>query len=274
LSEWLKVVILGIVEGVTEFLPISSTGHLIVVSALIDFHSSLRVTFDIFIQVGTVFAVLAVYQEELRRQARVVRYDRSVQLLWRNLIIAFLPLGVIGFLLRDWIKTTLFSPWVVAASLVVGGVLMILIERSWVERQRITTTAIRSVSLRQALVVGVAQVFALIPGVSRAAASIMGGMFAGLDRTAATEFSFFLAIPTLGIATLGELALSLSDIQSSDLGYLVLGALVSAVVGWASVRWLLRYVARHDFVVFGVYRIVAGLFIAGLILGGWFPSSF
>jgi undecaprenyl-diphosphatase len=275
--ELLKVVILGVVEGVTEFLPISSTGHLIVAVALLRPNISLQGTFELFIQLGAVVAVVVYYWSDLWQQAKTVGHDRAVQRLWLSLIIGAIPAGVVGLLLRNFIKTNLFNPVTVAIALIVGGVILILVERRPVGLPAIVgatygsplhetapvhpVSSLTDVTLFQALLIGVAQVIALVPGVSRSAASIIGGMFVGLDRQTATRFSFYLAIPTLGGATILDLLLSLDELQGSDLIYLIVGAVVSGVVAWFAIGWLLRYVAGHTFVQFGVYRIVAGILI-------------
>lgn len=260
MSEWIKVIILGIVEGLTEFLPISSTGHLIVTAALLDFQNSLNGTFEIFIQLGAVIAVVFYYRRDLWRQVRALPSDRTTQRLWLGVLIAFVPAAGIGFLLLDRIKTVLFHPTVVAASLIIGGLIFLLIERRATPQTHEDTETL-SITLKQAFLIGLAQITALIPGVSRSGASIIGGMQAGLSRKAATQFSFYLAIPTLGIATIYELITSLSEISSTQLASLLLGTLVSAVVAWVSIGWLLRYVSRNTFVVFGYYRIAAGVII-------------
>jgi undecaprenyl-diphosphatase len=268
--ELIKVIILGIVEGVTEFLPISSTGHLIVVSALIGFASEnieFRNTFDIFIQFGAVVAVALYYARDLLGQARLVRSDRKVQRFWLAVLIAFIPAAAIGFLFSDRIKEVLFNPTVVALSLIVGGVVFLLVERYGVA-QRASTTDVQDVTPRQAGMIGVAQILALVPGVSRSGSSIVGGLFAGLDRRAATQFSFYLAIPTLGIATLYDLVKSLDVLRSEYLVYLLVGAVVSGIVAWLSIRWLLNFVSRNSFAAFGYYRILAGIVILLLVVIG------
>jgi undecaprenyl-diphosphatase len=264
LIEWLKVIILGIVEGVTEFLPISSTGHLIVAAALLDFQNSLGGTFEIFIQLGAVIAVLLYYSRDLLQQVKALPSDRNTQRFWLGIIIAFIPAAGIGFLLRDWIKAVLFSPAVVAVSLIIGGVVFLLVERRPAPPTA-TTDELSQITLRQALLIGIAQSTALIPGVSRSGASIIGGMQVGLSRKAATTFSFYLAIPTLGIATVYELLTSLNEISSEQLAALLLGAAVSALIAWLSIGWLLRYVSRNTFVAFGYYRIAAGVVILLLV---------
>ncbi len=269
LIEWWKIIILGIVEGVTEFLPISSTGHLIVAADLLNFGQALGGTFEIFIQIGAVFAVIGFYRVDIWRQMRGVARDTSIQHFWLAILIAFIPAAAIGVLLSDWIKAVLFNPVVVALALIVGGVIFLLVERR-PQPAASTVTEVTAITLRQALLIGLAQVSALIPGVSRSGATIVGGLLTGLNRRAATEFSFYLAIPTLGAATLYDLVRSLDTLSSEDLGALLLGAAVSFVVAWMAIAWLLRFVQRNTFVSFGIYRIAAGVLILVLAAAGLF----
>ncbi len=265
MPEIIKVIILGIVEGITEFLPISSTGHLIVASALLDFQGAVGGTFEIFIQLGAVIAVIVFYWPQLFQQVRTVRQDKQVQGLWLNIIVAFIPAVVLGVLYEALeLDQVLFNPTVVAIALIVGGIVFLLVERRPVVKQPVTTD-LKAITLRQALAIGVAQVVALIPGVSRSGASIIGGMFMGLDRSTATVFSFFLAIPTLGAATIFKLLTSLDQIQPGDWVNLAVGTVVAGIVAWLSIRWLLNFVSRNSFVVFGYYRIVAGIIILILL---------
>ncbi len=264
MNDWLKVVILGIVEGVTEFLPISSTGHLLIAADLLRFQQSVGGTFEIFIQLGAVLAVLGYYARDLLAQARVVRTDAQTRRFWLGIIVAFIPAALVGVLFRRWIKAVLFtSPTVIAWSLIVGGIVLIVVERLPLRPPR--TREVTGVTLRQALAIGVAQVAALIPGVSRSGASIVGGLLAGLDRKTATAFSFYLTIPTLGAATLLDLATNLTALTPTELGELLLGLVVALAVAWLSIGWLLRYVATNSFVAFGIYRIVAGAVILLLV---------
>lgn len=263
--EWLKVIVLGVVQGITEFLPISSTGHLIVAAALLDFNQRMDATFEIFIQIGSVVAVLAFYRADIWRQVRTVPHDTGVQRFWLAIVIACVPAVIIGFVLRDWIQTVLYSPMTVAISLIVGGILFLLVERRPLPAQTTEITAVRPV---QAVAIGVAQMIALIPGVSRSGATIVGGMLAGLDRRTAAAFSFYLAIPMLGGVTLYELVSNLDTLSGDDLAFLLVGAFVAAVVSWVVIGWLLRYVAAHNFRAFGYYRILAGLVILALIAAG------
>jgi undecaprenyl-diphosphatase len=260
--EWWKVVVLGVVEGVTEFLPISSTGHLLVAAQALQFKHNVGGTFEIFIQLGAVIAVVGYYFRDLLTQVRDFPRSRTTQRFWFAILVAFMPAAVIGLALHKVIKEYLFRPDVIAATLIIGGVIFIVAE---LLPRREKTRQMERTSWLQALGIGLAQTLALVPGVSRSGAAILGGMFGGLDRRTATAFSFYLAIPTLGAATIADLVSSLGDISSGDLGRLFLGAVVSMIVAWLSIDWLLRYVAHHSFIAFGVYRILAGLAIIGLL---------
>jgi undecaprenyl-diphosphatase len=260
-EEILKVILLGIVEGVTEFLPISSTGHLIVATRLLGYPpENIRDTFDIFIQLGAIIAVVVYYARDLLGMARKFPTDRTTQRFWLYVFVAFLPAAAIGFVFRSLIKEKLFDPTVVGISLIVGGLIFLWIER----KPRISDVkTLETITFRHALIIGLAQVTALIPGVSRSGASIVGGLLGGLDRVVATKFSFYLAIPTLGIATLYELYTAVSDgiVTSADLPPFVLGTVVSFVVAWASIAWLLNFVSKNSFRPFGFFRIAIGVVI-------------
>lgn len=263
----IKVIILGIVEGLTEFLPISSTGHLIVVSALLNFENALGGTFEIFIQFGAVVAVVIYFREDLFQKVRALFSKKDGWRFWLNLLIAAVPAGLVGFLFIDDIKAVLFNPAVVAISLIVGGVIFLLVERTADSRQ-VVVDDLSSITPVQALIVGIIQILAVIPGVSRSGATIIGGMMTGWNRAVATRFSFYLAIPILGGATVYDLVKSLDTISSNDLMNLIVGAVVSGLVAWISIRWLLTFVARNSFVVFGYYRIAAGVIILLILATG------
>jgi undecaprenyl-diphosphatase len=260
MPTWLVVIIEGIVEGITEFLPISSTGHLILTSSVLNFDGIAGI-FEIFIQLGAVIALVLYYWKDISQQARTIRNPLTQQH-WLSIIVAFLPAGLMGFLLADFIDTDEIRNRVVAIGLIVGGIMFLMIERlrdtSKEEPKSITEEPL---SLKQAFLVGCWQVLALFPGMSRSGMSIVGARAIGIDRQRATEFSFYLSIPTLGIATLYSLFKNMNNISMTDLGYLVLGAVVSGIVAWFSIAWLLRYVANHNFIVFGYYRIIVGTLI-------------
>jgi undecaprenyl-diphosphatase len=269
--EYIKVIILGIVQGITEFLPISSTGHLIVTSEALRFQNSIDGTFEIFIQLGSVLAVVLFYRGELLRQVRTVTTDKSVQRLWLAIVVAAIPAAVVGFLARDFVKSVLYSSAVIGISLIVGGIVFIILERRLKSAPGAEAPQVKleAITLRQALAVGLIQVLALVPGVSRSGSSIFGGLLSGLNRPTATAFSFFLSIPVLGGATVADLLLSLDQIAADQIPMLLLGALVSMIVSLIAIGWLLRYVARNTFTAFGVYRILAGALILALVAVGF-----
>ena len=258
LTQIWQAIILGIVEGITEFLPISSTGHLIIASDLMDFQGSMGGTFEIFIQLGAVLAVVWFFRQDIWQQIRTVRHNPTVQRFWLNGLIASIPAALIGVLIHDWIKEALFNPAVVATALIVGGVVLLVVER---KDHSVGTSSVYDLSPRQALGVGLAQVLALIPGASRSASTIIGGLLGGLDRPTATSFSFYLAIPILGSATIYDLATNLDQFTPSSAASLAVGTLVSFVVSLVVIRWLLRYISSHDFKIFGIYRIVIGAIV-------------
>ncbi len=265
----LNAIIMGIVEGITEFLPISSTGHLIIASRLLNYEV-LGGTFEIVIQLGAILAVIWYYRQDLLK--RVVQIPSSAQQrgFWLKLLVAFVPAGVIGFLFGDEIKAVLFRPTVVAVSLIVGGMILWLIE---LRSHRSSITTLDDVPAQTAFWIGVIQVIALIPGVSRAGSSMVGAFLLGLDRPTATKFSFYLALPTLGIATLYDLVRNLGEIGSAGrtLEFLV-GIFVSFVTALLAIDWLLKYVSRNDFRGFALYRIVVGALILALVAAGWLPG--
>jgi undecaprenyl-diphosphatase len=264
MTDWLEIILLGVVEGLTEFLPISSTAHLLLVARVLGFEDSTGGTFVIFIQFGAVIAVVDFYARDLLTQARLAACEPAIQRFWLGILVAFLPAALAGVLLQTWIKTVLFdSPTVIAWALIIGGIVLLLAE---LLPQRPTIASnIPFLTLRQALTVGMVQVLALISGVSRSGASIVGDMLTGMDRPTATRFSFYLAIPTLGAATVVDLFANLGRLTLTDVGQLLLETLIAFVVAWLSIGWLLRYVARNSFVVFGIYRMLAGAVILVLL---------
>ena len=264
--DWLlacKALILGVVEGLTEFLPVSSTGHLIVAGSLLNFTDEHAKTFDVVIQLG---AILAVCWEFRRRIGSVVvglpsRPDARRFTL--NVIIATIPAVVLGLLFEKAIKAALFSPVPVAFALVAGGVVILWAEARQRTRGDVAARVqnVDDLSPLDALKVGLAQCFALIPGMSRSGSTIIGGMLFGLDRRVATEFSFFLAIPIIFGATAYELYKDWHLLSVDALGSFALGFVAAFISAFACVRWLLRYIAAHDFTVFAWYRIAFGLLI-------------
>jgi undecaprenyl-diphosphatase len=262
----LKAAIMGVVEGLTEFLPVSSTGHLILAGSLLRFTGEMSKVFEIVIQTGAIFAVVLIYWARIRETLTGLGSDPRAQRLAVNVIIGFLPAAVLGVLFNKAIKAHLFTPQVVAATFILGGLVIL-----WAERRPAATVHVHSVDdLRpwDALKVGLAQCLALVPGTSRSGATIIGGMLLGLSRQAATDFSFFLAIPTLIGAGVYSLYKERAAISVADLQVLLVGTVVSFFAAWVCVRWLLRYVATHSFVPFAWYRIAFGLVVLATWMSG------
>ncbi len=256
-AQLLHALVLGLVEGVTEFLPVSSTGHLILAGALLGFSDERAGVFFVAIQTGAMLAVLWEYR------ARFFRIDPA---LYRNLVVAFVPAAAMGFLFGKYIKSYLFHAVPVALAFIVGGVIILLVERGD-RKSRVDST--RAMTWLDALKVGVAQCFALIPGTSRAGATIIGGMLFGLSRRAATEFSFFLAVPTLVAAGGYDLWKNRALFSADDIGMFAVGLSVSFLSAFVVIRWLIRYVATHDFRPFAWYRIAFGAAVLLTAHFGW-----
>lgn len=252
----LKGALLGLVEGATEFIPVSSTGHLIIASHWLGLVDERAKTFDIFIQLGAILAIVWIYRARLLHSLLAAREDPRSRRFLVNLVIAFLPAAAVGFLAHEWIKSRLFDPTVVAVALVAGGAAILLIER-WAPTS--TVRDVGEVPTRTAFGIGLAQVLSLIPGTSRSGATIMGGYALGLSRTAATEFSFFLAIPVMLAATTYDLLKSWSVLTVTDIPMFAVGFLVSFVSAVFVVKAFLAYVSHHSFGVFAWYRIALGL---------------
>jgi len=263
----LVALILGIVEGLTEFLPISSTGHLIVAGSLLGYTGERAKMFEIVIQAGAILAVCWEYRTRLFRVVTGLPNSPDARRFAVNLVLAFLPAAVLGLLFSKIIKRYLFAPIPVALAFIVGAFIILWVER----RQRIAPSTVRIDSVdalrwSDALKIGFAQALALVPGTSRSGATIIGGMLFGLSRPAATEFSFFLAIPTLLAACAYELMRNRALLSLQDAQGLAIGFVAAFVAAFLCVRWLIRYVSRHDFVPFAWYRIAFGLLI---VLTAW-----
>lgn len=257
-----KAAVMGVVEGLTEFLPISSTGHLILAGALLGFDDDKAKVFDIAIQTGAIFAVILVYWAKIRDTVLALPSERQAQRFALNVLIAFLPAVILGLLFGKAIKAHLFTPVVVASTFILGGFLIL-----WAERRQARNPAVARIhdvdemTPLDALKVGLAQCLAMIPGTSRSGATIIGGMLLGLSRKAATEFSFYLAIPTLIGAGVYSLYKERALLSLADLPLFGVGLVVSFLSAWLCIRWLLRYIASHSFAGFAYYRIVFGVVV-------------
>ena len=262
-----KAAIMGVVEGLTEFLPISSTGHLILVGSLLGFDDAKAKVFDIAIQTGAIFAVILVYWQKIASTVVALPTDWRARRLAVNVFIGFLPAVVLGLLFGKVIKAHLFTPVVVATTFILGGFVIL-----WAERRSPAATRIESVDDMtpwDALKVGLVQCLAMIPGTSRSGSTIIGGMLLGLSRKAATDFSFFLAIPTLIGAGVYSLYKERALLSLADAPMFLTGLFFSFVSAWLCVRWLLRYISTHSFVPFAYYRIVFGVVVLVTAWTGW-----
>ena len=254
-----KAAIMGIVEGLTEFLPISSTGHLILAGSLLGFDDAKAKVFDIAIQTGAIFAVVLVYWQKIRSTVVDLPTSRQAQRLTLNVIIGFLPAVVLALIFGKFIKAHLFTPTVVATTFILGGFVILWAERRPASAMRVQT--VDEMTPLDALKVGLVQCLAMIPGTSRSGATIIGGMLMGLSRKAATDFSFFLAIPTLIGAGVYSLYKERALLSVADIPMFAVGLVFSFISAWLCVRWLLRYISTNSFVPFAWYRIAFGIIV-------------
>ena len=256
----MKAAVMGIVEGLTEFLPISSTGHLILTGSLLGgFSDEKAKVFEIAIQTGAIFAVILVYWQRLSATVRNFGHSSAARRFVLNVLIGFLPAVVLGLLFGKVVKAHLFTPTVVAAAFILGGFIILWAERRPASSVRVNT--VDDMTPLDALKVGLVQCFAMIPGTSRSGSTIIGGMVMGLSRQAATDFSFFLGIPTLIGAGAYSLLKERDRLSMADVPMFLVGLVFSFIAAWLCVRWLLKYVATHNFVPFAWYRIAFGIMI-------------
>jgi len=249
------VIILSIVEGITEFLPISSTGHMIVVSHLLNIpQSSIHINFEITIQLASILAVCYQYSERLRRGLN----------LWKKILVSFIPTGVVGLLFYKEI-TSLFSVITVALSFILGGIIFLIVERFYKEENS-TIKNLDDITYRESLMIGIAQVLSFIPGTSRSGATIIGGLLCNLDRKTATEFSFLCAIPVMFSATFFSIYKNFEELGTGDIYTLILGFITTFFVALITVRLFLKYIKKYNFVPFGIYRIIFGLILLYMFL--------
>lgn len=265
----IKAALMGVVEGLTEFLPISSTGHLILAAALLDMPGEKIKLFEVVIQTGAIMAIVSLYAERLWKTLVGLPTERQAQRFTLNVLIGFVPAAVAGVLFIDVIKDVLFQPVVVAAGFIVGGLVILWAE--WLQQRgsRVHVDDVDNVRWTDALKVGLVQCTALVPGVSRSGATIIGAMLLGFNRKAATEFSFFLAIPMLFGAAIYDLYKNRALLSADDIPLFAVGMVVSWLAAWVCVRWLLRFVGTHTFVPFAWYRIAFGLLILLTAYTGW-----
>ena len=258
----IKAAIMGIVEGLTEFLPISSTGHLILAGALLGFDDEKAKVFDIAIQTGAIFAVILVYWQKIRDTVVALPTEKQAQQFALNVLIAFIPAVVLGLLFGKAIKANLFTPVVVASTFIIGGFIILWAEKRQANNPAVARIhAVEDMTMMDALKVGLVQCLAMIPGTSRSGATIIGGMLLGLSRKAATDFSFYLAIPTLIGAGAYSLYNERALLSVADVPMFAVGLVFAFISAWLCIRWLLKYIASHSFVPFAWYRIAFGIVV-------------
>lgn len=266
--EILKVIVLGIVEGITEWLPISSTGHLIIVNEFLKLKASDAFVemFNVVIQLGAILAVIVLYFKRLwpidkKKDSKGLEWNKDKLILWAKILVACVPAGIIGILFDDKIDEIFYNPYVVSVTLIIYGVAFILIEiRN--RNKEFKITDVKAMTFKTALIIGLFQVLALIPGTSRSGATIVGAMLIGTSRTAAAEFTFFLAIPVMAGASLVKILKFVSDgtgFTQNELYILLIGMLVAYLVSMLVIKFLMSYIRKHDFKPFGVYRIILGI---------------
>jgi undecaprenyl-diphosphatase len=250
-----QVIVLGLIEGLTEFIPVSSTGHLLLVGHFMDFESPGK-TFEVLIQLGAILAIVSVYASKLLRLAADLPRDAAARHFVLAIIVAFLPAAVIGAAAHKYIKAYLFaSPWLVCVTLIVGGVILLAVDRMRIEQRY---QSVMDYPLAMAFLIGLAQCLAMVPGVSRSGATIVGALLMGADKRSATEFSFFLAMPTMAGAFAFDLYKNFHELTPDDVKSIALGFIVSFVAGVLVVRYLVDFVSRHGFAPFAWWRIIVG----------------
>lgn len=270
LLEILKIVVLGIVEGITEWLPVSSTGHLIIVNQFLKLKASdsFLEMFDVVIQLGAILAVVVLYFRKLwpvgrREDTKKLSWDKDKLLLWAKILAACVPAAIIGLLFDDKIDELFYNPYVVSVTLIIYGVAFIVIE-IWNNKRSFKIRELTQITFRTALIIGIFQVLALIPGTSRSGATIVGAMLIGVDRTTAAEFTFFLAIPVMFGASLLKIVKFIADGGGFTVGeiyYLLIGMFVAYIVSLVVIKFLMAFIKKHDFKPFGVYRIILGIVV-------------
>jgi undecaprenyl-diphosphatase len=265
----LKAAVMGVVEGLTEFLPISSTGHLILTSTLLGLEGEKIKVFEVVIQTGAILAIVSLYMQRLLQTVVDLPREARAQRFTGNILLGFFPAALAGVLFIDVIKGVLFNPLVVAISFIAGGVVMLWVEALQAKQPAQRIDDVDTVRWRDALAVGLIQCLALVPGVSRSGATIIGAMALGFSRRAATEFSFFLAIPMLFGAAAYDLYKHRSLLSVDDVPFFAVGLVVSWAAAWVCVKWLMRYVASHTFVPFAWYRIAFGVVVLLTGYTGW-----
>lgn len=257
MSDILKSILLGIIEGLTEFIPVSSTAHLLISSYLIDFNTIQNGLFEIVIQLGAILAICVNYKEKIFNIVVNIK-DTKSQKFSINIILAFLPAAILGLLFHKFIKEVFFTNYSIAIALIIGGIAMLVFDK---KNQDSQSTNIDEVSPKQALLIGLFQAIAMIPGTSRSGATIIGGLITGLNRKTATEFSFFLAIPTIAAATFYDLFKNLDSLNYDNIQLILIGLVSSFLSALVVIKWFINFVSKNSFFAFAIYRIIIGIII-------------
>lgn len=261
--DFFKAIILGVVEGLTEFLPVSSTAHLLITSQVIDFNAIQNNLFEIVIQFGAILAICVTYRKKIFEVIFTLN-KKSSQKFSLNLFLAFLPSAILGLIFHDFIKKVLFSNVIIALALIIGGIIIIIVDKNNKNEQfskENPTNEIDNISLKQALLIGFFQAIAMIPGTSRSGATIIGGLLVGLKRKTAAEFSFFLAIPTIFSATIYDLYQNFSNLNLENIQLILVGTIASFFSAILVIKWFIAFISKNSFISFGIYRIIIGLII-------------
>ncbi len=270
MNDIIKVIILGIVEGLTEFLPVSSTGHLIIINEFIDFTGNFAKMFDIVIQLGAILSVIVYFWKRLFPfgNSKTPLEKSEIWEIWGKTIIGVIPALVLGALLGKHIKEYLFNPITVSLALLIGGIVLIILER---RKMQVQISTISSLSYKTAFFIGIIQCLAMIPGTSRSAATIIGAMLLGTSRIVAAEFSFFLAIPTLFAASAYSLLKLNFTLSAAQIELLIIGFIVSFLAAWFVIAGFMKFISKRDFKPFGYYRIILGIFVLMYFIKAYFP---
>lgn len=263
-NSFFKAMIMGLIEGITEFIPVSSTAHLLIASYLINFNSIKNQLFEIVIQFGAILAITIVYRHKIFDIIKNIRSNSTNQKFLLNIIIAFLPAILFGVLFHKFIKLYFFNPLVIALSMLIGGFIILIVEKFY-QKNISQNKEMKEINIKSSLLIGLFQCLAMIPGVSRSGATIIGAMFLGVSRAKATEFSFFLAIPTIFSASIFDLYKNYQDLTLENIELIIFGSMIAFLSSLIVIKWLISFVAKNNFLIFATYRIIIGALILLII---------
>ena len=263
-NSFFKAMIMGLIEGITEFIPVSSTAHLLIASYLINFNSIKNQLFEIVIQFGAILAITIVYRHKIFDIIKNIRSNSTNQKFLLNIIIAFLPAILLGALFHKFIKLYFFNPLVIGLSMLIGGFIILIVEKFY-QKNISQNKEMKEINIKSSLLIGLFQCLAMIPGVSRSGATIIGAMFLGVSRAKATEFSFFLAIPTIFSASIFDLYKNYQGLTLENIELIIFGSVIAFLSSLVVIKWLISFVAKNNFLIFATYRIIIGALILLII---------